>query len=101
MSPNVEADLFVIGGAIIPIIILRWIFKRFIFRKNIATVLRKSLLYSLVFIVSVIFASMGSGEGSFFQRLENIPSIHSIYIYGLATLVVFGSDLLISVFRRK
>ena len=53
------AHLFMAVGGIIPIIILRWILKRFIFRKNVETVLRKSFLYSLVFIVSVILASIG------------------------------------------
>ena len=101
MSPNIIADLATIGGAILPIIILRWVFKRFIFKRNLETVLRKLSLYSLVFIVSVILASMGEGEGSFVQRLENIPSIYSVFVYGVATLIVLGFDLLISAFRRK
>jgi hypothetical protein len=101
MSPNIIADIAQIGGAIIPIFILRWIFKRFIFRKNIETVLRKFLLYSLVFIVSVVLASMGAGEGGFVQRLENIPSIRSVFVYGVATLIVIGFDLLISAFRNR
>ena len=101
MSPNVIADLYMIGGAIIPIIILRWIFKRFIFRKNLETVLRKSCLYSLVFIVSVVLASFLAGESGFVQRLENIPSVRSVFVNGVATIIVLGFDLLISAFRRK
>ena len=95
------AHLFMAVGGIIPIIILRWILKRFIFRKNVETVLRKSFLYSLVFIVSVILASIGDAEGGFVQRLANIPSIESVFVYGVATLIVLGFDLLISAFRRK
>ena len=100
MSSNIEV-FAMIGGAIIPILILRWIFKRFIFRKNIETVLRKSLLYVSVFIVSVILASFGAGEGGFIPRLENIPSIQSVIVYGVATLIVIGADCLILAFRSK
>ncbi len=99
MSENVTADILMIGGAIVPIIILRWIFKRFIFQKNLETVLRKSCLYSLVFIVSVIIASFGAGEGGFVSRLENIPSVRPVFVYGVATLIVVGFDLFISAFR--
>jgi hypothetical protein len=96
MSPNVFAHIAFISGGIIPIVILRWLFKRFIFNENIETFLRKSLLYVLVFVVTVVLGSMGVGEGSFVQRLENIPSINVVFSYGVGTLIVMGFDLFIS-----